>query len=119
MKSVRNILSKFKWAFEGVYYGLRYDRSIQIQTMIASVVIALSIFLELNNYDFIVVIILCVIVLITEFINSAIENLSDYVCEQEYSMKIKRVKDLAAGAVLVASVSALVIGIMIFYKYII
>ncbi len=77
----------------------------------------MAIGLNLSFYDFIIVIIMCGLVVMAEFINSSLEQLSNYACNNEYSKKIKRVKDLAAAAVLVVSFTALIVGVMIFSKY--
>ena len=118
MSFIRNLIDKFKWAFEGLFFGLRYDRSIKLQVLIATVVLIVSIFLRVETYDFVIIIIMCGIVIAVEMLNSSIERLSDYLCDCKYSMEIKRVKDLAAAAVLIVSMTASVVGVMILYKYI-
>lgn len=118
MNLIRNIKDKFKWAFEGLIFGVKYDRSIRVQCSIAIIVIIAGLVLKIEQKDFIIVLILCTLVIVTEFLNSSIERLSDYACDNEYSKSIKRIKDLAAAAVLVASICAFIVGVIIFYGYI-
>lgn len=118
MNLIRNIKDKFKWAFEGLIFGIKQDRSIQIQCSIAIIAIVMSLVLKFETRDFIIVLILCSIVIVAEFLNSSIERLSDYACDNEYSENIKRIKDLAAAAVLVASICAFIVGVITFYGYI-
>jgi diacylglycerol kinase len=58
------------------------------------------------------------IVIAFEAINSAIENLADFVSPQEHHL-IKKVKDLAAAGVLVSAISAAIVGLLIFIPRII
>lgn len=118
MNLIRNIIDKFKWAFEGLFFGLRHDRSIRLQACITLIVIGFSLWLKVETYDLIIIITMCGLVVTTEIINSSIEHLSNYVCNHEYSKEIKRVKDLAAAAVLIASLTAFIVGVIVFYKYI-
>lgn len=117
MNLIRNIIDKFKWASEGIIYGLRYDKSIQIQVTITIIVLVFSLLLKISSYDFIIILIMCTLVLVAEILNSSIEHLSNFICQKEYSVDIKRVKDLAAGAVLISAIAAFIVGIMIFSKY--
>ncbi len=117
MNLLKKIIDKFKNAFNGVLYGILTDSSIMIQFSIMIVAVVLGFILKLSQNDFITVIILSGLVISLEFINSAIELLSDFICRKNYSITIKRVKDMAAGAVLVISITALIVGIMIFSKY--
>lgn len=55
-------------------------------------------------------------VLIAETVNTAIENLCDLYSE-DYHSKIKKIKDVAAGSVLIASIAAVVIGAIVFIPY--
>lgn len=118
MNFIKRIFHKFKYALEGLKYALSKDKSVRIQSVIAGLVIALSFILKLDKYDLIVVLVLCALVIALEMLNSSLELLSDFVCEGKYSEEIKRVKDVGAGAVLVISLFASIIGFMIFYSYI-
>jgi len=54
-----------------------------------------------------------------EAINSALETLADYACNREIHPLIKKGKDLAAGGVLIAALTALVVGVVVFLPKII
>ncbi len=118
MRLISEIIDKFRHAFRGVFYGLRNDNSIVIQALIATMVILFSLFLKVSRDDFIIILILCTLVLLSEFFNSAIEMLADFTCGKQHHEEIKNIKDLTAGAVLIMSLISVVVGIMVIYKYI-
>lgn len=77
------------------------------------IVIALGFLVELNTSEWIAIVFAIGIVLMAEAINTAIEHLSDAV-NPEFDQRIGKVKDIAAGAVLIASIAALITGLIIF-----
>ncbi len=118
MKLIKRLNDKFSWAFSGLKHAISEDTSVITQILLAVIAISLSFYLKLEKIDFIIIIIMCGLVISVELLNSSIEELSDYKCGNEYSSKIKIVKDLSASAVLVISITALIVGIMIFKSYI-
>lgn len=118
MKLLNRIFLKFKNAFTGIYLGISRDRSIQIQVSFLVLALILAGFFKITLSEWIIIIIISSLVVAVEFLNSALELLSDYVSDDKYSKTIKKVKDLGAAAVLIVASSALVVGIIIFKKYI-
>ncbi|HZJ86118.1 MAG TPA: diacylglycerol kinase family protein [Erysipelotrichaceae bacterium] len=118
MKLSERIVFKFKNAINGIKTSMVEDRSIKVQVGFMVLAILISLLLKINTIDLIIVIIVSALVVALEFINSSIELLSDFSTDNKYSEVIKKVKDLSAAAVLVVSISALVVGIIIFSKYI-
>lgn len=118
MKLVKRIFFKFKNAFDGITFSLLSDRSIRIQISFMSIAIFLAWYFKVTSFEWIIIIMVSSLVVALEFINSSIELLSDFVSNQEYSIIIKRIKDLSAAAVLIVAISALVVGLIIFSKYI-
>lgn len=74
-------------------------------------------YLEVTITDWLWLIAAIGFVLVTEIINSAIENLVDLV-SPEKQKKAGLIKDMAAAAVLIASITAAIIGVLIFYPLI-
>ena len=68
---------------------------------------------HLNAYEWIEIIFAIFIVVITEAINTSIENLCNAVT-MEQNDQIKKVKDIAAGAVLMSAITAVIIGLIVF-----
>ena len=106
-------IQSFKYAFHGIYLFIKDEMHAKIHVCIALLVIVLGFIVKINFVEWIVLLLLIGFVITAEVINSAIENLADFVSPQKHQL-IKKVKDLAAGAVLVSVIIALIIGIIIF-----
>jgi diacylglycerol kinase (ATP) len=107
------ILDSFNYAFEGIIHALRTQRNLRIHFAIAALVIALAIVVSVSKLELIVLLISITFVLIAEMINSAIEGAID-VATTSFDPMAKLAKDVAAGAVLIASVNAIAVGYLVF-----
>lgn len=111
-----NFFSALKVAVIGILGLFSESRNARIQFVIFSLVIAAGLVLELNRFEWLSLLIASAIVLALEAVNTSIELLAD-VYTLDFHPKIKQVKDIAAGAVLIASMFALIIGIIIFLPH--
>lgn len=112
----RNLLESVSRALDGFNFGFKYERNIKIQIFIAIVVILSSIVLKFDLHDKLMIILWCGVVISAEFFNTAIEKALDSFTE-DYSPKIKIVKDLSASAVFILALLAFISGLIIFIKY--
>jgi diacylglycerol kinase len=85
----------------------------QIQLCVAIAVIIAGFIFQLNAFEWVIVLACVGLILALEMVNSAIEKLCDLVHPEKHPA-IKFIKDVAAGAVLWASVVAVIIGLIIF-----
>ncbi|MGT2757523.1 diacylglycerol kinase family protein [Streptococcus ovuberis] len=110
----RHFLSSLDFALTGIRTAIRDERNMKSHLVGAVLVFGFGLLfsLELVEWLFICSAIFGVIVL--ELLNSAIENLVDLVCGKNFSTFAKNAKDMAAGAVLLTSIYALIVGIIIF-----
>ena len=108
----KNFIEAFINAVNGIVHGFKTQRNLKIQLVIAIIVILVGVRLELNKTDFIAIIFSIFLVFVTEMINTAIESAVDLETEQ-YNKLAKVAKDVAAGAVLLASLNAVIIAIII------
>lgn len=113
MDSGSNRISSFKHAIHGIYLVFKSQVNFKIQLACAIIAIVLGFALSISIMEWVVIIIVSGLVLSLETFNTSIELLSDKI-ERNYSEEIKMVKDVAAGAVLLASITAAVIGGIIF-----
>jgi diacylglycerol kinase (ATP) len=111
--SIQARLKSFVYAFEGIKAFLRYEPQALIHVIAASAVIIGGFYFEINHHEWIAVVFAIGIVVVSEMLNTAIEKLTDMV-SPEIHPQAKVVKDLAAGAVLMASMVAAVIGLLVF-----
>ena len=115
---MQSFIKSFFYALSGVCYSWIMGRNFRIQLVLGVVAFSLCFAFRVERWEWIVVSILTGGVLALETLNSAVETLCNHITlEQDPS--IKKIKDLSAGAVLIFSFFALVIGCLIFIPRII
>ncbi|MFT5336957.1 MAG: diacylglycerol kinase (ATP) [Luteibaculaceae bacterium] len=105
-------IKKFGFAFEGLRTGIKEHPHFRFHVVASAVVIALAFYFNLSFFSWGLIIVAMAMVLISELFNSALETLCNLV-EPNYNIHIKKVKDMAAAAVLVASISALILLVIV------
>ncbi|KKU82338.1 MAG: Diacylglycerol kinase [Parcubacteria group bacterium GW2011_GWA2_47_8] len=110
--------SSFKNAFTGIKTALLEERSFRIQIATAIIVIVIMIALPVSRSDRATLLLLIGLVLSLELVNSIVERILDIV-EERLHPKVKDAKDIMAGAVFIAALTALVVGITILLPYVI
>lgn len=105
--------NKFKHALNGVMIGLVTDRSIRLHFVISLLVILMGMVLMLSATQWALLLLTISMVMVLEYVNSAIEVFASHVHPEQHEA-IKKTKDLAAAAVFLASICAFFIGIIIF-----
>jgi diacylglycerol kinase len=111
--STADRIKSVSYVFQGLRTFFQTQHNAWIHVLISIVVIASGFYLGLNENEWVWIIITIVIVFITEMLNTSIEFLSDFISPEIHPL-IKKVKDVSAAAVLVASIGAIVIGLIIF-----
>jgi undecaprenol kinase len=111
-----NFFSALKIAMIGMRGLFAESRNARIQLVIFLLVLIAGFIVELNRFEWLWLLIATTIVLALEAINTSIELLSD-VYTLDFNLKIKQVKDIAAGAVLIASIFAVIVGAIIFLPH--
>ena len=111
--NIRKALRSFRFAGAGVFSLFRYENNARIHLLAALLVVTMSIILDLSALEWCVVVIQIGLVSGAEAMNTAIEKLADVV-SPDYHPTIKVAKDLAAAGVLILSVSAVIIGGILF-----
>jgi undecaprenol kinase len=107
------VTESFVNAFHGLVDCILHEKNFRIQYFIAILVLIAGIFFNLNQYEWIIIFLCFAVVLGFEIINSAIEKLCDLVCS-DFNLTIKKVKDMAASAVLLSAIISFIIGCIIF-----
>ena len=111
----KTIADSFNAAIEGFLFVVKTQRNMRIHFLLALLVLLLGIYLNFTRVELIMLLLTSALVLISEMINTAIEIVMDYV-EASHSHWVKIVKDITAGSVLVASVSAVIVGYFLFLR---
>ncbi len=114
-----NTLPKsLKIAILGLTSAFKEERNFRIQCFIAIIVIELMIILGLNPIEKSILLLMILVILSLELINSQIEKFLD-VLHPDHHPRVRIIKDFSAGAVLLSAIGSIVIGMLIFMPYII
>lgn len=116
--SIRKRIKSFKYAFKGVGYLLRGEHNAYIHLTIAGLVILFGFIFRLSRPEWMMIVFAIGLVLMAEGMNTAIEYLANSIT-REHHPDIKKAKDIAAGAVLIAAISASLIGLLVFVPYLV
>ena len=111
------LVESFNCAIEGVIYVLRTQRNMRIHLAAAAVVIIAAIVLSIPRLEFLLVCSAIFFVLFAEMVNTAAELTIDLISET-YHPLARLVKDIGAGAVMLASANSIVIGYLVFMRQI-
>ena len=109
----QTVLSSFKNAWQGIFYALRRERNFKIHIFFAIAATVICIILPVDTFYSFMVIYAIFFVLCTELINTAVEAVVDLHCGDTFNPLAKIAKDCCAGAVLLASIQAVVIAIIV------
>ena len=104
----------FKNARKGVRLVIKSEINIRVHFCIAMIVIAFAFILNFSIERMCLLLLTIAFVIVTEMINSAIEFSLDAVFHNKYSRLVGMAKDISAGAVMLSSVIAIIIGILLF-----
>ena len=108
----------FIYAFNGLRVLVREEHNSWIHLAAAIVAIVLGVVCHISTYEWIAIVFSIGLVIALEIVNSALENLADFVSPERHD-SIKKIKDLAAAAVLIGAITALAVGLLIFLPKII
>jgi diacylglycerol kinase len=113
---MKNFIRSFYYAFNGIKVSFVEQRNLKVQIAIAGVTIASGVYFHITLIEWCIILLAIALVIGLEIINTAIENLVDLVTT-EWKPLAGKIKDMAAGAVLTASVVSLIVGLIVFKKY--
>ena len=108
-----NRLKSVGFAFKGMVLLLKTEASIQLQFLIALAITFAGFYFQISTAEWVIQIAMIGLVMSIEGLNTAIESMADFI-HPEHHHKIGRLKDIAAGAVLIASITAVIIGGIIY-----
>ena len=114
MRKLR-ILS-FKHAGEGIWVAIKEQTNLKFHLFASLVVYSLGLYLNIPKIDWLILFLTIGLVISLELTNTAIEELTN-AFTSDIHPAAKKAKDVAAGAVLLASITAILIGLFIFLPY--
>jgi diacylglycerol kinase len=107
-----SLADSFRHALEGLGYVVRNERNVRIHSVIAALVVALGVWLQIDPLEWALIMAAIALVFAGEMLNTVVELTLDLVVPDENPLA-KHAKDVAAGAILVAAIAAAVIGFII------
>ncbi len=111
--SPSRIIKSFGYAIEGVFYLLKNEKNFQIHTTAVLVVSVTGFYFGLEPWEWCIIILCFMLVLLGEALNSALEKICDYVAPEKQDL-IKIAKDVAAAGVFLAALGTVIIAFIIF-----
>ncbi len=109
-----DVFSSLQFALTGILTAFRYERNMRKHALSTVLAVAAGLIFQISKYDWLWLFLVIFLVFMAELFNSAIENVVDLAADYQFHMRAKRAKDMAAGAVLVISGFAVVVGLFIF-----
>jgi diacylglycerol kinase len=113
---MKGFLKSFVFAVQGILTSLREHRNLKVQVVIGIITVGAGFYFHITATEWSIVLLTIGLVIGLELINTAIEKVVDLITKEWHPLAGKA-KDMAAGAVLVASILAVIIGVIIFRKY--
>lgn len=116
---MRAFLKSFTYAFKGVAFGLLNERNMRVHfTCLAYMVFFLLRydFFQVSRTQAAILAVAAALVIVAEYINTAVERAVDTASKGEISENARIAKDTAAGAVLIAALFAVAVGIIILWQ---
>lgn len=111
--SISKRIKSFGFAFNGLKILIREEHNSRIHLFAICCVVIGGLILRISSTEWIAVVFASGFVVVMEIVNSAIENISDFISPEKHEM-IKKIKDLSAAAVLIAALTAVITGLIIF-----
>lgn len=103
-------------AFRGFFAMMKTERNFQIELLAFFINIFLIFYLKLSNTDTALILMASVAVLSAEIFNTAIEKTCDII-QPDFDKRIGFIKDVAAGAVVLIAAISVIVGILVYWKY--
>lgn len=103
----------FHFAWEGIIEAIKLERNLKVHLSITCIVFLLGWFVHLTLMEWVIIVLVIGFVLALELVNTAIEEIINYL-KPEIHPHAKLIKDIAAGAVFIAALTAAIVGLLIF-----
>ena len=107
------LIDSFNYAIAGMMHVLKSQRNMRLHFLVALLVLLFGIYLNLSGLELLIILVSITFVLCAEMFNTAIEYTINLITDEK-NPKLGMIKDISAGAVLVAALNALIVGYVLF-----
>lgn len=111
----QNFIQAWNNATNGILYSVNTQTNVRKQLILGAMVLVLSLFYNFSTVEFLCIVFAIFFVIFAEMINTAIETVVDLYVDV-YHPKAKIAKDVAAGAVVLASINAIIVAYFLFFN---
>jgi diacylglycerol kinase len=111
---LKKFLRSFYHAFRGIAECFKSERNFKIHAATAVTAVLFSFFFKIAAYEWMFIITAIAAVMSAEIINTAVEKIADFI-EPDKNEKIRIIKDMTAGMVLIAAAGAFILGAVVFF----
>jgi diacylglycerol kinase (ATP) len=115
--SLNKRIKSFGYAFKGLLHLFRTEVHAQIHLVVLLLVAAAGFYFQITKSEWIAILLCIGMVVSLEAMNTAIERLTD-LASPDYHPLAGHAKDVAAGAVLWASIISVIVGVLVFWPYV-
>ena len=95
---------------------LKSERNVQIEVLALIINLFLIVYLKVTELDAAIILIVSFSVLSLEILNTCVEKICDII-QPDYDVRIKIIKDMAAGSVFIMALASIFVGVLIYAKY--
>lgn len=113
MVKLKRLQRSFKFALKGIATVYKKEQNFRLQLLIAVVVVFSGIYFHLRSWEWIIIILLILFVLILEMLNTVFERLVDML-QPRVHVYAHDIKNIMSSVVLITAISAIIIGLFIF-----
>ncbi|MBR1619528.1 diacylglycerol kinase family protein [bacterium] len=110
----QGFINTFRNARKGMRLSIKSEQNIRVHILCGALALALGFALHFSCVKFCILLLTIVMVISSEMMNSAIEFALDSIYHNRYSKMVGMAKDIAAGAVMIVTVVALMVGVLLF-----
>jgi len=118
LEYIKGRLKSFKYAFKGLFYTISTQKNMLIHLIATVLVIIAGFYFKVTITEWLILILTIIYVISAEFINTAIEEIVNFVSPNFHPLA-GRIKDIAAAVVLFSAIFAVIVGAIIFIPKII
>jgi Diacylglycerol kinase len=110
----KRFITSVEFAITGIKTAFKEERNMRSHTILGMLAIIVGLFFHLHPFEWLWIFLSIFLVIVVEMINTAFENVVDMVTEKHFNIYGKKIKDIAAGAVLLTSLFAMIVALIIF-----
>ena len=109
-------LKMFKYALNGLLDILKNEKNMKIHFLAFVIVIICGIYFKIKGFEWVLILFSVSLVFITEIINTALERIVNII-SPDFNKSAGQIKDLSAASVLIAAITSVIIGAIVFIPY--